>query len=135
MCYNLIMSKSQTEEESNPDIIDEERRKALVGLAGGVAAVCMALALVQPTRVLAASGDDDDDDDDDHGDDDDDHEGGDTGGRGTLQTPPEAPYQERRRGSRKARRERRWRWLTARREKCEDPQQLLLRIRTCSQGL
>ena len=116
----------------NPDIVDEERRKALVGLAGGVAAACLALALMQPTRVLAASGGDDDDDGDDDDHDDDDEDG--DGDRGGIDVPPEAPYQERRRGSRKARRERRWRWLTARRERCAEPQELLLRIRTCSQG-
>ena len=123
------MSKSQTEEENNPDIVDEGRRSALVGLAGGVAAACMTLALLQPNLVKAGSGDDDDDDDDDdHGDDDDDDDDDE------AFIPPEAPYQERRRGSRKARRERRWRWLTVRRERCADPQELLLRIRACSQG-
>ncbi len=124
------MGKSQTEEESNPDNVDQERRNALVGLGRGIAAACMMLALLQPNLLRAASGDDDDDDDDDdHGDDGDDDDDDDT-----LLIPPEAPYQERRRGSRKAQRERRWRWLTARRERCADPQELLLRIRACSQG-
>ena len=97
------MTKNQTEEESNPDIVDEGRRIALVGLAGGIAAACMALALLQP-NLVKADGDDDDDDDDGHGDDDDDEgHGGDDDDSGSLQVPPEAPYQERRRGSRKAR--------------------------------
>ena len=114
------------------DQIDGERRRtlALLGLWG--AAACTALALAQPRRVLAASGDDDDDsggDSDDPGDSG--HGDGDEKGSGL---PPEAPTQERRRGSRKAQRERRWRWLTARRERCQDSEQLLLRIRTCSQG-
>ena len=117
------------------DQIDGDRRRALALLGLWGAAACMTLALVHPRQVLAASGDDDDDGGDDgHGDDDGDNSGHGEGDEKGSGLPPEAPTQERRRGSRKAQRERRWRWLTARRERCQDPEQLLLRIRTCSQG-
>ena len=133
------MGVNRTSDDS--DQLDRDRRRMLALLGVWGAGACMTLALVRPTQVLAASGDDDDGGDDDGGDDDDGHgddNGGDGGhGEGDVRgpsVPPEAPIQERRRGSRKAQRERRWRWLTARRERCADPQQLLLRIRTCSQG-
>ena len=100
------MGANRTSGES--DRIDGDRRRALALLGLWCAAALLAPALIisRPAKAQGDGGDDDDDDDDHGDDDDDDHGDDDDSGFVKL---PEAPYQERRRGSRKARRERRWR--------------------------
>ena len=96
------MGENGTSDEG--DRIDHDRRRALALLGLWAAAAYLAPALII-SRPAKAQGDGGGGDDDGHGDDDDDHdddEGGDSDS-GSLQVPPEAPYQERRRGSRKAR--------------------------------
>ena len=97
------MGENGTSDEG--DRIDRDRRRALalLGLWAAAAYLAPALIISRPAKAQGDGGGDDDDDG--HGDDDDDHdddEGGDSDS-GSLQVPPEAPYQERRRGSRKAR--------------------------------